>query len=355
MCTSMKRLVSSLAILLGLLTAAGWPSGPTAAAGSAAQGRADATCEFDGVERIVAVGDVHGAYDRFVQILEVAGVIDKRGRWAGGKTHLVQVGDVVDRGPDSRKAIDFLKKLEREASSAGGRVHALLGNHEAMRLMVDMRYVTPGEYAAFTDGQSADLRKNFIEQAPKEDRERLEKELVPGMIEMIRAFGPKGEYGIRLRAQNAVVRINGVVFLHGGISPAVSTMTCGVINETIRRELGPELDKTREAPLTSLTAREDGPLWYRGLAQEPDTFAPQVTEILAAQKAKAIVVAHTVQPKGRIMARFGGQVVMIDTGMQQAYVPDGKASALEIRGQTVTAIYPDGREVISGGSTPKDR
>jgi calcineurin-like phosphoesterase family protein len=351
----MKRLVSSLAILLGLLTAAGWPSGPTAAAGSAAQGSADATCEFDGVERIVAVGDVHGAYDRFVQILEVAGVIDKRGRWAGGKTHLVQVGDVVDRGPDSRKAIDFLKKLEREASSAGGRVHALLGNHEAMRLMVDMRYVTPGEYAAFTDGQSADLRKNFIEQAPKEDRERLEKELVPGMIEMIRAFGPKGEYGIRLRAQNAVVRINGVVFLHGGISPAVSTMTCGVINETIRRELGPELDKTREAPLTSLTAREDGPLWYRGLAQEPDTFAPQVTEILAAQKAKAIVVAHTVQPKGRIMARFGGQVVMIDTGMQQAYVPDGKASALEIRGQTFTAIYPDGREVISGGSTPKDR
>jgi hypothetical protein len=46
---------------------------------------------------------------------------------------------------------------------------------------------------------------------------------------------------------------------------------------------------------------------------------------------------------------------MMDTGMQQAYVPDGKASALEIRGQTFTAIYPDGREVISGGSTPKDR
>jgi hypothetical protein len=351
----MKRLVSFFAILLGLLTAAGWPSGATVAAEAAPLGSPDATCEFDGVERIVAVGDVHGAYDRFVQILEVAGVIDKRGRWSGGKTHLVQLGDIVDRGPDSRKALDFLKKLEREASSAGGRVHALLGNHEAMRLMVDMRYVTPGEYAAFTDGQSADLRKNFIEQAPKEDRERLEKELVPGMIEMIRAFGPKGEYGIRLRAQNAVVRINGVVFLHGGISPAVSTMTCGVINETIRRELGPELDKTREAPLTSLTAREDGPLWYRGLAQEPDTFAPQVTEILAAQKAKAMVVGHTVQPKGRIVARFGGQVVMMDTGMQQAYVPDGKASALEIRGQTFTAIYPDGREVISGGSTPKDR
>ena len=151
------------------------------------------------------------------------------------------------------------RRLERDASGAGGRVHALLGNHEAMRLMADMWYVAPGEYAAFVDGQSAELRKNFIENAPKEDRERLEKELVPGMIEMIRAFGPKGEYGMRLRSQNAVVRINGIVFLHGGISPAVSTMTCGVINETIRRELSIDMDKTREAPLTSLTAREDGP------------------------------------------------------------------------------------------------
>ena len=336
----MKRFLLLFSITLGVLAAA--PA-------------ADDQCEFDGVDRIVAVGDVHGAYDRFVEILTTAGVIDKRLRWTGAKTHLVQLGDVLDRGPDSRKAMDLLKKLERDAAGAGGRVHALLGNHEAMRLMADMRYVVPGEYTAFVDDQSADLRKNFIEQAPKEDRERLEKELVPGLIEMIRAFGPKGEYGMRLRSQNAVVRINGIVFLHGGISPAVSTMACSVINETVRRELGPELDKTREAPLTSLTAREDGPLWYRGLAQEPDTFAPQVTEILAAQKARAMVIAHTVQPKGRIGSRFTNQVFMIDTGMQPAYVPDGKASALEIRGQTFTAIYLDGKEVLAGGSAAKDR
>ena len=306
-------------------------------------------CEFDNVERIVAVGDVHGAYDQFLEILRVAGIIDARSRWTGGKTHFVQLGDVVDRGPDSRKALDLLRKLEREASSAGGRVHALIGNHEAMRLMNDMRYVVPGEYAAFTDGGSAELRRTFIENSPKEQREALEKELVPGMIEMIRAFGPKGEYGTRARASNAVVRINGIVFLHGGISPTVAPMTCQAINETVRRELSVDLEKTRAAPNESLTAREDGPLWYRGLATEPETFEPQVTEVLTAQKARAIVVAHTVPTNGRITARFGGRVFMIDTGMQPAYVPKGRASALEIRGSVFTAIYRDSKEVVAGG------
>src|SRR5260370_40691467 len=71
---------------------------------------APSRCAIDGVERIVAVGDVHGAYDRFVEILKTAGLIDDQLHWSGGRAHLVQTGDVVDRGPDSRKAIDFLRQ-----------------------------------------------------------------------------------------------------------------------------------------------------------------------------------------------------------------------------------------------------
>ena len=65
------------------------------------------------MSRIVAVGDVHGAYDRYIEILKVAGVIDQNDRWAGGATHFVQLGDIVDRGNDSRKVLDFLRRLER--------------------------------------------------------------------------------------------------------------------------------------------------------------------------------------------------------------------------------------------------
>ena len=105
---------------------------------------AEPACEFDRIERVVAVGDVHGAYDAFVGILRTAGLIDERQRWVGSKAHLVQTGDVVDRGPDSRKALDLLEKLQGDARKAGGAVHPLIGNHEAMRLLGDMRYVSPG-------------------------------------------------------------------------------------------------------------------------------------------------------------------------------------------------------------------
>jgi len=76
---------------------------------------ATSACEIDGIERIVAVADVHGAYDRFVAILRTAGVIDEQLHWAAGKTHFVQLGDIVDRGPDSRNALDLLQRLEAEA------------------------------------------------------------------------------------------------------------------------------------------------------------------------------------------------------------------------------------------------
>ena len=46
---------------------------------------------FTGVERVVAVGDVHGDFDAFVTILRSAGVVDKKNRWTGGATHLVQM------------------------------------------------------------------------------------------------------------------------------------------------------------------------------------------------------------------------------------------------------------------------
>src|SRR5256885_1640875 len=89
-----------------------------------------------GVERVVAVGDIHGDADQLVAVLRSASLIDDKGAWSGGKAHLVQTGDILDRGPDSRRAMDILMRLEIEATKAGGAVHALIGNHEAMNLLV---------------------------------------------------------------------------------------------------------------------------------------------------------------------------------------------------------------------------
>jgi hypothetical protein len=113
------------------------------------------------VPRIIAVGDLHGDYEQFTSVLSSAGLIDGNGDWTGGKAHLVQTGDVVDRGPDSRSIMDLLMRLEKQAAAAGGGVHALLGNHEAMNVYGDLRYVSPGEFASYAKGEVAprSLRK----------------------------------------------------------------------------------------------------------------------------------------------------------------------------------------------------
>jgi diadenosine tetraphosphatase ApaH/serine/threonine PP2A family protein phosphatase len=140
-----------------------------------------------------------------------------------------------------------------------------------------------------------------------------------GFVEMRQAFGRDGEYGRWLRQLPVAIKIDGLLFVHGGISPEVAPLGCDGINDQVKRELTSDLEKTRANALASLTARADGPLWYRGLAQEPDTFAPQLTEILSKLRVRAIVVAHTVTPLNRITTRFDGRVIEIDTGMQPAY------------------------------------
>ena len=119
-----------------------------AAVAAAGQAPAAPNCAVTTTERVVAIGDVHGGYEQFQAILRAAGLIDARRRWTGGRTVFVQTGDLLDRGAASRDVLDLVRRLERDAARAGGRVHALLGNHEVMRLLGDYRYVSEGEYAA---------------------------------------------------------------------------------------------------------------------------------------------------------------------------------------------------------------
>src|SRR6185436_3754619 len=308
------------------------------------------TCEWTGVDRVVAIGDVHGAYDRFVEILKTAGIVDAGLHWAAGTTHVVQLGDIVDRGDDSRKALDFVRRLEREAEAAKGRLHLLLGNHEVARMLGDLRLTAPGEYTAFVTAESESLREKAIKSlnpATDEERAQLLQQLPLGSLEMRQAFSRDGEYGKWLRDLPVVVKIDDLVFVHGGLSPAVAPMGCAAINEQVRRDLTSDFEKTIGAPLASLVARVDGPLWYRGLAQEPDAFAPQVDDIIARTAARAVVIGHTVSLTGRIGTRFGGRVVQIDTGMQPAYAQGGRASALEIARGQATAIYVDRRDPVA--------
>ena len=84
---------------------------------------------WEGVDRIVAIGDLHGDYDSYLSVLQSAGIVDEQAHWIAGQTHLVQTGDIPDRGPDTRRIITHMAGLAREAQKRGGRVHNLMGNH----------------------------------------------------------------------------------------------------------------------------------------------------------------------------------------------------------------------------------
>jgi Calcineurin-like phosphoesterase len=347
-------------------------------------------------ESVVAIGDVHGDFDDFVAILRHTGLIDKQNHWTAGKTTFVQVGDLLDRGPKPREVMDLMIALEKEAAQADGRVVSLLGNHEIMNIMGDLRYVTAVNYASFADGNSEERQKAAFKDYVKwrashtsllaelsQPMELTEAEWMVrhpvGFVEQREAFGPKGEYGDWLRGHAAVAEIEGIIFLHGGIHPDLAMTKLNAMNSRIHDEIKAfdaskqyllneklilpffnlqEINSALQAEVIAelksqvpgnderqakiqeflrhvdwLSVRVDGPLWFRGYDLWSDEEgAPQVGKLLESYEATHLVVGHTVQKGGRIRPRFGNKVFLIDTGMLSSYYSGGRASALEICG-----------------------
>jgi hypothetical protein len=304
-----------------------------------AQG-ASAQDTFRDVARIVAVGDVHGDYAQFVTILRQAGVIDAKGKWSGRRTHLVQTGDILDRGPDSRKVMELLIALAPQAQKAGGRVHALTGNHEAMNVLGDLRYVAPGEYDAFRGRNSKGLQERafaaLADSARRHDPAYKQQwfDAHPlGWVEHRLAFEGNGRYASWIRGNNAVVKINDLLFLHGGIAPRYLTVPLAELNAGVRKALSAD-----GAPPPGNIAEDSlGPLWYRGLATGDEAaLAPHVDSVLAQFGVRQIVIGHTVT-EGAIMPRFGGKVVMIDVGLSSVY--GGPPAALVVEAGRLFALH----------------
>lgn len=292
-------------------TGAGRTAAATAAKAPAAKPSAPATAKAI-LSRIVAVGDVHGDYDQFVKVLRAAKVIDKRNQWIAGKTRLVQTGDVLDRAANSRKVMDLLMRLEKQAKAAGGAVHALLGNHEAMVIMGDWRYVHPGEFAAF--GGKAAFGK---------------------------AMSAEGVYGKWLRSHDTVVKLDGALFLHGGLRADYADRSLEEINRTVREEL----DKP---PAPGITTDPRGPMWDRRLSigNEEDA-SDELAIVLKAFGASHMVVGHTVFTGG-IATRAGGRLIRIDVGLSAFY--RGPAACLVIEdGVFYEVRHPDTKRKLDLG------
>ncbi len=309
---------------------------------------------WTGVERIVAIGDLHGDYDNFVKILTEIPVVDQGLHWAAGNTHLVQMGDIMDRGPDAKNILDLLMKLEKEAEKAGGKVHVLLGNHEEMNITGIVfrypEYLHPEQFKSFLpDGyrrkKEEILQKAIIEMRMKRETKTSEEKYYNEFWSSLRdderaqheyLVNFNSKYGSWLLKQNAAIKINDTVFVHGGISEKYSLMGIEKINSTLRVELA-DLRRAGERNEPQMIARPEiayqgeGPLWYRYLAIVPEAdMAAEVDRILQNLGAARMVIAHTPKiPSEAEMKRFGGKVWIIDTGIATVY--GGRLSALIIQ------------------------
>ena len=314
-------------------------------------------CRWTGIEKVVAVGDLHGDYQNFIKILRAVKLVDDEKHWIGGKTHLVQTGDVMDRGPEARKILDLIMRLEEESRKAGGMVHMLIGNHEEMNItgiaIREPLYVQLSQFLSFlppeyVEEQEKNIRNHFEKQASSHDDSTLPLEdgLRNYWAEMLKSSDEakylyttsfNENYGKWVIEHNAVIMINKTIFVHGGISKKYSHWKLEDINELLRMELH-EFRKALEQkqPLSfkpKLVYASDGPLWYRGLAQEDASFHLEVDAILKNLQADRMVIAHTPQKGSRIvskdfMSRFNEKVWIIDTGISEAY--GGFLSALII-------------------------
>ncbi len=334
-----------------------------ASAPAPAQAQAQ-TSSFSGVERIVVIGDLEGAYEKYLDMLRTAQLVDAEGDWIGGAAHLVQLGDIPDRGPNSRAIILHLAELDRQARRAGGRVHALIGNHEAMNVEGDLRYVHPGEYQVFVTRNSQRLQDAYFDRyvaalrrAPPPTgmpvideafRAQWNTEHPLGYVEHRQAWAPNGELGRLVVGHNAVVRINDTLFMHGGLGPAFASVERDTMNDAIRRALQ---GRPVEA-YADIVTNQEGPLWYRGLARNPeDSERAHLDALLRFQGVTRIVVGHS-KEASTVLPRFDGHVLVTDIAVPSGFA-DPHAFAI-IEGDRVTTIYR-GQRVPLTASTPDER
>ncbi|MEP5764549.1 MAG: metallophosphoesterase [Halieaceae bacterium] len=361
--------------------------------------------QTDTESRVVAFADVHGAYHELTTLLREVEVINAADDWIGGDTHLVSLGDLIDRGQDSRKVVELLIKLEQQAMAAGGAVHVVLGNHEVMVMSGDLRYVSRAEYAAFADDETAADREALFaewwesqpELAEAEARAGFDRLFPPGYLGLQKAYAPNGHLGSWLMQKPLVIRVNDRLYMHGGIASVIAESSLEVINGDNKRELADYLSvveslrdagqlaryvdfwgrrdylnskaeailavdpKARPAwfeDFLALTELEqafvftpESPIWYRGNAYcHPYAESFNTERILKRTGTRQLVLGHTPDPRGASQ-RLDGQVLRLDTGMLKAvykgkptaYILEGDKSWLHYAGDS-EAAQPFGRQ-----------
>ena len=241
-------------------------------------------------QKILAVSDIEGNFKVFTELLINNKIIDKNLNWIFGKGHLVCNGDFFDRGNDVTATLWLIYKLEQEAEKQGGKVHFMLGNHEEMNLRGFVKYV------------------------------KLKYETLAVMLNIPykELYGKDSELGRWLRTKNTMIKINDVLFTHGGISPLFVEKKYSIQegNNLIRSYLGEDVDYIKFInPRAYFLFDRQGPMWYRGYFGDykeyyKGTSQKEIDNISKYLNVSRIVVGHSIVDK--VKPLFQNKIIAID-------------------------------------------
>jgi serine/threonine protein phosphatase 1 len=159
-------------------------------------------------QRVYAIGDIHGRADLFDVLLDQIAADDAaRG---GADTTIILLGDLVDRGPDSRRVIDRAIALHSER---GSKLRWLIGNHEEVFLKALQGDPSVVRYFVRIGGEptilSYDIQADQYRNMDFDELARLLPRLVPQ------------EHVRFLDAGEDRIVIGDYLFVHAGIRPGI--------------------------------------------------------------------------------------------------------------------------------------
>ena len=278
------------------------------------------------VDRLIAIGDIHGDLSKAKESLKIAGVMDDNDRWIGGKTTVVQVGDLLDRGGEELRVIYLLEKLGRQARKCGGDLIVMNGNHEIMNIEGDFRYATHSSSLEFQHWsywyERGNKMKEVCDGIRRRDRlisgdnDSKIPDTIPSHLKArFAALRPGGPISSRFLSKHPTVLVIGkTVFAHGGILPSHASYGLERMNEEVREWI---LGKKGHFGPRYLHGR-DAVVWVRKYSEIKERLCDcDVLEkaLEAIQGSKRMIVGHTIQQPFGINGACMNRVIRVDVGM----------------------------------------
>jgi len=301
------------------------------------------------INRIIAIGDVHGDMKLIIHYLEVLSKVIKRlslnttdnntisvmvdnkehkYKWIGKNTHIVQIGDQVDSYRPGREIkkdfaddiniLQFFTKLNALAKKDGGGVYSLLGNHEFMNILGDFKYVSP---------ENINMFEKYKDPSGK---------VFDSAIEARKhSFANGNEYANFLACtRHSVLIINDFLFIHGGIEKKFLETYQGryklsKLNKIVQKWLLNKLDEYKFDETTREIMNNNGPFWTRIMGQLSPYLSKNkikcksvLDPVLEAYKIKGMVIGHTPQLNDGINSTCDNKLFRIDVGASYAFDTD---------------------------------